>query len=101
MSKKLNDTVSKCAMLLNKLTQDDAEVAAQEIQQMFGYNTDPYPEVQNIRCPHCEFLFIGDITWDDMEGKQGTECPACEEEIILWNSRTELDAITKGLKCQK
>lgn len=83
MSKILNDTVSKCANLLNELTQDDAEVAARQILEMFGYHTEPYPQDQNIRCPHCEFLFSGNITWDDMEGKQGTECPACEEEIIL------------------
>lgn len=83
MSKLLNDTVNKCADLLKKLTKDDAQIVSQQIKEMFGYNTIPYPDEKNIRCPNCDFHFTGEITWDDMEGKQGTECPACGDEIIM------------------
>lgn len=93
MSKILNDTVSKCADLLRHLTQDEAETTAQQIMNMFGYNTGLYPDEPNIRCPNCEFLFTGDITWDDMEGKQGTECLSCGNEIVLDQSGIEMNWI--------
>lgn len=82
MSKILNDTVIKCADLLKTLTKDDSQTASAQIHRMFGYNSYSYPNEANIHCPNCDFHFTGDATWEAPEG-QGTDCPACGDEIIL------------------